>query len=256
MITIEDVKSLRDETGISVMECRKALEAAGGDREKAILILKKRSSEVAEKKVGRELKAGLIVVKEKSGTAAVVTLLCETDFVAKNSDFQKVANDLGDIALASGKEAAESAAKEMIAAIVQKIGENIQLGEISVISGKGNFGIYIHDGKKAAIAEIDGGNIDVAKDVAMHAVAMSPEYMRMEEVPAETKEKVSEMFKGEVDSGKPAEIQEKILTGKVASYFKERVLMEQPFVKDPDMTVGKYLSLNKANITSLHRFSV
>ncbi len=132
-ITTEQVKELRDQTGVSVMQCTKALEEAEGDMEMALLILKKKSTEIAAKKSDREASSGIVAKAEKAGTAVLLVLRCETDFVAKNEDFVVVANSLAQTALENGKEAAEKAAPELISSAVQKLGENIQLGDIAVI---------------------------------------------------------------------------------------------------------------------------
>jgi len=171
-ITSNQLKELRDMTGISVMQCKRALEEAGGDMEKAVIILKKKRSEAAEKKSDRELGAGAIgvYVHNTNEVAAVVQLSCETDFVSKNEEF-----------------------------------------------------------------------IALAKEIAMHVAATSPTYITKAEVPEQALLKAKEVFAAEV-VGKPAEMQEKILEGKLAAYFKEQILMEQPFIKNPDITIGEMVS--------------
>lgn len=257
MISAEEVKSLREETGISIMECKKALEAADGDREKALLILKKRSTEVAAKKTDREVKDGFIIVRDNDNKIAIVSLQCETDFVSKNDDFQALGKKLADIALSDGIEKANEIAKEEIDFVVQKIGENIKLGNIELLDKSvGNIGVYIHDGKKGTIATLDGGDSELSKDIAMHVTAMRPEFITMEEIPNETKEGVTALMKEEVDSSKPADIQEKMLAGKVASYFKEKVLSEQSFIKDQNLSIGKLLEQKGAKIKSVQSVSI
>ena len=167
-ITTEQIKQLRDETGISVMQCKKALEETGGDKEKAIIILRKQGAKTAEKKAGRSLGAGVIGSYVHAGDAigAMVVLSCETDFVAKNEEFKTL-----------------------------------------------------------------------ARDIAMQVAAMSPKWKTMDEISENDKKAAKEVFEGEV-KGKPEEIREKILEGKLNSYFKEQVLMEQPFIKNPEITIG------------------
>ena len=167
-ITTEQIKTLRDQTGVSVMQCKKALEETKGDMEKAILVLRKKSGDVAAKKKDRTLGAGAIVayVHGTGKVAAMVELLAETDFVSGNEEFRAIAHD-----------------------------------------------------------------------IAMHVAASNPEYLKRDDVPAKEKENLSEMFAGEV-KGKPAAIQAKILEGKLNSFFAEKVLLEQPFIKNPDITVG------------------
>ncbi|USN88098.1 MAG: elongation factor Ts [Candidatus Nomurabacteria bacterium] len=171
-ITSAQLKELRDKTGISVMQCKKALEEAGGDMDKAVIILRKKRSEAAEKKSDRELGAGAIgsYLHNTNEVAALVLLACETDFVSKNDEF-----------------------------------------------------------------------VALARDVAMQVAATNPTYVSREDVPAEVIEKAKEVFKGEVED-KPAEMQEKILEGKLSSYFKEQILLEQSFVKNPDHTIGEMIT--------------
>lgn len=247
-ITTEQVKELRDATGISVMQCKKALEEAGGDMDKALMILKKKSSDVAAKKSDRVAKDGLIVLKKDGNKAVIVVLNCETDFVSKNEDFINLANAIADKAMAEGAEAAKNAAADMISPVVQKIGENIQLAEVSEVSGT-NLGAYVHSGKKGVVVALSGGDEALAKDVAMHVAAMNPKYATMEDVPEEDKKMAVEIFSKEVaESDKPEEIKQKILKGKIDSYFKEQTLLEQPFIKNPDMTIGNLLKSGGAEI--------
>jgi len=257
MISAEEVKSLREETGISIMECKKALEQAFGDREKALLILKKRSTEVAAKKTDREVKDGFITVAETAEKIAIVSLQCETDFVSKNADFQALGKKLADIALSDGIDNTTEISKEEIDFVVQKIGENIKLGKIEILEkSSGNIGVYIHDGKKGIVAILDGGDAELSKDIAMHIMAMQPEFMTLDEIPAETKEGVTALMKEEVDTTKPADIQEKMLAGKIAGYFKEKVLTEQSFIKDQALTVGKLMASKNAKIKSVQKVSI
>jgi elongation factor Ts len=171
-ITSAQLKELRDKTGISVMQCKKALEEAGGDMDKAVIILKKKRSEAAEKKSDRALGAGAVgvYVHNTNEVAAMVILASETDFVSKNQEF-----------------------------------------------------------------------IALAKDIAMHVAATDPKYISKEEVPAEAIEKAKEVFATEI-VGKPAEMQEKIMAGKLASYFKDQILMEQDFIKNPETTIGEMVN--------------
>lgn len=255
-ITTEQIKELRDETGVSVMQCKRALEEAGGDKEMALMILKKKSSEVALKKSDREALDGVIVSKVANGKGIMLTLHCETDFVAKNSDFTTLANTLADKALTDGIEKMKNEAMDTINPVIQKIGENIQLGEISEVSGD-IIGSYIHDGKTGTMVALTGGNADIAKDIAMHTVAMKPEYITREEIAPDMIEKAKELFREEVsNSGKPEDIQKKMLDGKLATYFKEQTLLDQPFVKNPDVTIEVLLKQNGATISKIVRMSI
>lgn len=255
-ITTEQVKELREATGVSVMQCKKALEEAGGDMEKALLILKKKSTEIAAKKSDREATVGYIAKAEKEGTGLLLTLRCETDFVAKNADFTTLADKLAMVALDGGKEAAEASAPELISSAIQKLGENIQLGDITSLSAP-VIGIYVHDGRMGTIVGLSGGTAELAKDIAMHIAAMNPEYKTRADVPADASEKVKALFAEEVaNSGKPADIQEKMLAGKIDTFFKERTLMDQSFIKNPDMTIEKLLASGGATLVGFIRAAI
>ena len=252
-ITTEQVKELRDKTGISVMVCKKALEEADGDMEKALLILKKKSTEVAAKKADRETPAGMIASATKPGKGTLVVLRCETDFVAKNADFMSIANALAEKALNEGDEAAKTLAPDLIGTGVQKIGEKIELGEIVTIEAP-VVGVYVHDGRVATIVGLEGGTEAIAKDIAMHVAAMNPEYKTRADVPADAAEKVKALFAEEVaGSDKPADIKEKMLNGKIDTFFKERTLMDQSFIKNPDQTIEKLLAANGAKLVTYVR---
>ncbi len=255
-ISIEQVKELRDQTGVSIMQCRKALEEAQGDMEKAAMILKKKSSEAAAKKSDREVSEGTIVVARNGNKAVAVELLCETDFVAKNEDFVNLANALAQKAATEGVAAMEATAPDMISLVVQKVGENVKLGKSFEISGD-VIGSYVHDGKSGALVSLKGGSEELAKDLAMQITAMNPEYKTRAEIPADMIEKAKEIFKEEVEnSGKPEDIKAKMMEGKVNAYFKDLTLMDQSFFKNPDLTVAKLLEQGKAEIVNYTRVSI
>lgn len=254
-ITTELVKELRDATGISVMQCRKALEEAEGDVEKALAILKKTSSEVALKKKDREVKDGAVALA-LGAKATVVTLLCETDFVAKSDDFKALLENILNTAKEEGSTVAKEKALEMINPVIQKTGENIQLGEIAEIEGT-VLGGYVHGGKKAVVVALSGGDNVLAKDIAMHVAAMNPEYISQADITENAKKLMQEVFEREVaDSDKPAEVKKKMLEGKMNTYFKEKTLLDQPFIKNPDLTIGKLLEGAKASIVSVSKYSI
>jgi elongation factor Ts len=249
-ISMDDVKKLRDQTGVSVMQCKKALEEAEGDMEKALMVLRKKSSDIAAKKADRETKAGAVVVKETDGKAIVVNLFCETDFVAKNEDFTKLANMLADKAADDSIATVQAEATDMIEPFIQKLGENIQLGPVEEISG-GVIGSYVHNNQKAAVVALSGGDETLAKDIAMHVAAMNPQFKSRDEIPAEVQDQAKEMFEKEVaEEDKPEDIKAKILEGKINSYFKEQTLLDQSFVKDPSKTIETLLKENGAAITA------
>lgn len=255
-ITTELVKELRDATGVSVMQCRRALEEAQGDMKKALAILKKTSSDIALKKVNREVKDGAVIVKSGVKKNILVSLHCETDFVSRNDDFKNLLNQLGDLAISQGIEKMKTEAKDMIDPIIQKTGENIQLGEVYELSGD-ILGSYVHNSKIAVIVSLVGGNVDLAKDVAMHIAAMKPEYITEAEITEEAKKIMVEIFEKEVANiDKPADIKKKMLEGKINAYFKEKTLLNQAFIKDPNQTVGKLLEKSEAKIKEVKRYSI
>lgn len=256
-ITTDMIKELRDATGVSVMQCKKALEEAGGNMEKALMILKKKSSEIAAKKSDREVHDGVVVIKKDGTKAAMLMLKCETDFVAKNSDFLALADTLVSTVLSEGIETAQTKAKEMIDPVIQKIGENIMLGDMTVVSGE-NVGSYIHNGKSGVLVVLSGGTETLGKDIAMHVAAMKPEYLDKTDIAAEKIALATELFQEEVNkSDKPAEIKEKMLAGKIDTYFKELTLLDQAFIKNPDQTIRALLAASgNAKIVSYVRYSL
>jgi elongation factor Ts len=245
-ITTEIIKELRDETGVSIMQCKKALEDAGGDVEKAKVILAKQSRAAAEKKADRSLGDGLIVTKQKDNQTAVLVLRCETDFVAKNEDFIKVANDLAEMALNEGIEATKANAQTMIDPLVQKIGENMALGEVSILDGSPT-GVYNHNGKNVAVVVLANGDETLAKDIAMHITAMKPRFLSKDEILDVDMENAKAVFEEEIGD-KPAEMKAKILEGKLNAYFKEFTLLEQNFIKEPEKTVEQVLKEKGAGV--------
>lgn len=248
-ITTEMVKELRDATGVSIMQCRKALEESGGDKEKAIILLRKKGSEIADKKADRAAADGVIAIKQDGGRALTLILNCETDFVAKNEDFVALANKLLEVAWTDGAEAARAQAPTLINDVVLKIGENIQLGAIEEVTGE-TIGVYTHhNGKVASIVVLEGGSPEVARDIAMHAAAMRPRYITSDEISEADKAQVREVVQAEVEAtDKPADMKAKILDGKLASYFKEQTLVDQPFFKTPEKTIGTYAQENNAKV--------
>ncbi len=255
-ITAQLVKELRDATGVSVMQCRNALEEAEGDMEKALIILKKKSSSIAMKKADRDAHDGIIVVKEAKGKTIILVLHSETDFVAKNEDFITLANNLGEIALSEGIETMKEKSVDMINQVIQKVGEKIELGHIEEIDGE-TLGAYVHGGKAAVVVSLKGGSAELAKDVAMHIAAMKPAFTKREDIKDEDKMKVTEVFEKEVaESDKPEDIKKKMLEGKIATYFKEQTLMDQPFIKNPDLTVESLLAEKGATLVQFVRESI
>lgn len=255
-ITTELVKELRDATGISVMQCKRALEEADGDMNKALAILKKTSSDIALKKADRNAKDGRVMVKTLGNKSVLLALRCETDFVSKNEDFVGLLTKLTDILFTDGILKMQAVSKDMIDPIIQKTGENIQLGDAYEILGE-VLGVYVHNNKKAVIVSLEGGTAELARDIAMHITAMKPEYITEADISEEAKNTMLEIFQKEVASiDKPEEIKKKMLNGKIATYFKEKTLVNQPFIKNPDDTIGKILEKANAKIKEVKSYSI
>ena len=210
-ITAELVKELRDATGVSVMQCKNALEEAEGDMEKALIILKKKSSSIAMKKADRVAHDGIIVVTEGEGKTLLLTLHSETDFVARNNDFITLANELAKLALSEGVEAMTAKSLDIINPVIQKVGEKIELGKVEITEGE-ILGSYVHGNKSAVIVSLKGGSKELAKDVAMHIAAMKPAFVNASDITEDDKAKVIEVFEKEVaESDKPEEIKKKMI---------------------------------------------
>ena len=243
-ITASQVNELRKRTGISMMQCKKALEEASGDEEKAIQILRKKGAAKAAEKSDRETSEGIIVTKIDGNKAAIVQLSCETDFVAKNEDFVAAANQALQTALASGAEAAKAEAEPILKELFTKLGENMSI-EIDVIEADG-VGEYVHtNGKVGAIVSLSSADLEKARNVAMHVTAMKPEVVSPDDLPEalvlKEKEIWSEQLKNE---GKPEEIIGKIMMGKEKKFREESALLKQSFVKNGELTVEQYLDGN------------
>ncbi|MCX6751230.1 MAG: translation elongation factor Ts [Candidatus Nomurabacteria bacterium] len=255
-VTTELIKELRDATGISVMQCKNALEEAEGNMEKALAILKKTSSDIALKKAGRDAKDGRVCIKTDGKKSVLVALHCETDFVSKNEDFVNLISKLTEKVFKDGVEKMKEEAKDLIDPIIQKTGEKIELGEVSEV--KGNvLGNYVHNNKIGVIVSLEGGNEELAKDIAMHITAMKPEYLSRDEITTEIKNTMREIFEKEIaEVNKPEEIKKKMLEGKINTYFKEKTLLDQVFIKNGDETIGQLLEKNKAKIKEVKRYSI
>jgi len=268
-ITAAQVKELRERTGAGMMECKKALVESNGDIEVAIEEMRKAGMAKADKKADRVAAEGTIAVarSEDGKKAALVEINCETDFVAKGDDFTafatQVANAalnaaaataeaLGEAAIEDGK-SVEERRKELIA----KIGENITVRRVNYVETDGVIGAYMHGSRIGVLVNLNGGDEALAKDIAMHVAASKPVCVDESEVPADVIEKEKEIFTAQAqESGKPAEIIEKMIGGRIAKFLKEITLVGQPFVKDPDQTVEKLLASNGAKVVSFNRLEV
>lgn len=250
------IKELRDATGISVMQCKNALQETDGDIKKALVILKKRSSDIALKKADRVAKDGRVSIKREDKKFILIALHSETDFVSKNEDFVNLLSALENKAAEEGIEKMKEGAKEMIDPVIQKTGEKIELGAIYEVKGD-ILGSYVHNNKSAVIISLSGGDEELAHDIAMHITAMKPEYIKEEEITDDVKKTINEIFEKEVvNINKPENIKKKILDGKITTYFKERTLLDQPFIKDSNETIRELLNKNKAEIKEVKRYSI
>lgn len=250
MITTELIKQLRDETGVSIMQCKKALEEVDGDIEKARIVLKKKSGAAAEKKADRELGSGVLVVSTSGETSALITLLCETDFVAKNEEFVNIAKKIAEMAVTEGEVVRESSLS-MVNELVQKMGENTKIGEVKTVTG--NIGSYVHNGQIGCIVKLKEKNADLARDIAMHITAMKPTFTYESDIDETAKNNAKEIFEKEVTEqakDKPEEMKAQILNGKINAYFKDQVLMKQSFIKDPSKTIEQLLKENNNSLES------
>jgi elongation factor Ts len=266
-ITASMVKELRERTGAGMMECKKALVAADGDLDAAAEALRKSGQAKADKKAGRVAADGRVVVKVKDGKAVIAEINSETDFVAKDENFIGFAEAVADAVFKSGttdvKELASvaldggSTVEAARTDLITKVGENISVRRAEILQADGPVGHYTHGARIGSVVVLKGGDEDLARDIAMHVAAINPVCVDEKGVPAETLERERRIFTEQAEeSGKPAEIVEKMVTGRVAKFLKEITLVGQPFVKDPDVSVGKLLSGAGAEVVSFVRFEV
>lgn len=266
-VTASMVKELRERTGAGMMECKKALVAANGDLDAAAEALRTSGQAKADKKAGRVAADGRVVIKRAGDKAVIVEVNSETDFVAKDENFISFAEAVAAAALASGETDVAALATADIGDgrsveqartdLVQKVGENISVRRASLVAAGGPIGFYTHGARIGAIVALEGGDEELARDIAMHVAAINPLCIDASGVPADTLERERRIFTEQADaSGKPAEIVEKMVTGRVAKFLKEITLVGQSFVKDPDISVGKLLDGAGANVTSFVRFEV
>ena len=270
-ITASLVKELRERTGAGMMECKKALTETNGDIDAAIEMMRKSGQAKAAKKAGRIAAEGLVVISmsDDGSRAAMAEVNCETDFVAKDSNFVSFADAVAARALASDVDDVEALLLQPLhqgedttietarQALVAKIGENMTVRRFVRVASSGILGAYRHGTRIGVLVDMEGGNAELAKDIAMHIAASNPICVSQDDVPAEKLEKEREIFRAQAaESGKPADIVEKIVDGRVRKFFEEVTLLGQPFVKDPDTSVGKLLDKAGARVGAFHRFEV
>lgn len=257
------VKDLRDRTGLGMMECKKALKEADGDVEKAIEELRKASGMKAAKKAGRTAAEGVVVVKvaDDNSYATAVEVNSETDFAARDEGFLAFANTVLEKAFADKATEIEALMAGELTdardALVQKIGENIGVRRVFQVEG-GVIGAYVHSNNKiAALVQLDGGNAEVAKDIAMHVTAVNPQVVNKDDMPEDVVAKEKEIILAQPDmASKPAEIAEKMVIGRINKFLAENSLVEQAFVKNPDQKVGQFAKEAGATVTAFTRIEV
>jgi elongation factor Ts len=264
-VTAALVKELRERTGAGMLDCKKALVETDGDIELAIENMRKSGQAKAAKKAGRIAAEGVILTKVEAGRATMLELNCETDFVARDEGFLKFGNELLEVAAANNindiealNDADMNGVKVSDArdALVAKIGENISPRRVINVEGD-TLGAYVHGGRIGVISILTGGDEELAKDVAMHVAAASPQFVKPENVPAEVVEKEKEIqIEIAIQSGKPADIAEKMVAGRMKKFTGEVSLTGQPFVKDPSISVAELLKNNSADVINFVRFEV
>ncbi len=270
-ISAAQVKELRERTGAGMMDCKKALVEAGGDIEAAIEAMRKSGVAKAAKKAGRvAAEGGIIIQTNNSGDLAVILEVnSETDFVANDDNFRAFANAVADTILAQrpadvdalnntqlsgGSESVEEARQQLIL----KIGENISVRRFMLHERQGDhLASYLHGSRIGVLVDLAGGSEDMARDLAMHIAASRPVCISEDQIPEETLQQERDVFVAQAkESGKPDDIIEKMVSGRIAKYKKEITLLGQPFVKDPDQTVGQLLEAAGASVRHYERFEV
>jgi elongation factor Ts len=268
-VTAEAVKQLRERTGAGMMECKKALVETNGDLDAAAELMRKQGLAKADKKAARVAAEGVVALEKSADgkSAAMVEVNCETDFVAREADFQGFSADVAKVALTAGatdvdalianKLASGETIDERRRALISKIGENITVRRHATMSSTGFLGAYRHGTRICALVAIEGGDAALAHDLAMHVAASNPEFLSAADVPADlvAKEREIETEKA-LAEGKPADIVAKMVEGRIRKTLNEKALLGQPFVKDPDQTVEKLLKAAKAEIKVYQRFEV
>jgi elongation factor Ts len=271
-VTAESVRVLRERTGAGMMECKKALVETGGDLDAAAEMMRKAGLAKADKKASRVAAEGVIVIERSADAraAVIVEVNCETDFVAREADFKTFATNVAKAALATKAASTEAlltakidsgTVDEVRRALVAKIGENIGVRRFAIVQAPAVVGAYLHGSRIGALVALKAGDDAVAKDIAMHVAAVNPPRVSAADVPAEeiAKEREIQLAQAKSDpknAGKPDEILVKILEGKLRKWVNEITLLGQPFVKDPDQSVEKYLKQAGGEVLSFVRYEV
>ena len=269
MITAKQVSELRNLTGAGMMDCKKALAETNGNVEAAVDWLREKGIAKSAKKASRIAAEGLANIYVEGNKAVILEVNSETDFVSKNEEFTGMIDTIGKTILASNAKTVEEALEltcedgtinDLIIAKTAKIGEKLSLRRFSLVEKKDSevFGEYLHmGGKIAVLTVVEGASTDVAKDVSMQAAAMKPQYLCESEVPEDVIARESEVFKSQaMEEGKPAEIAEKMVAGRIKKFFKEICLLKQAFIKDGDIDVETYVKNNGGVVNAMYRFEV
>ena len=269
MISAKQVSELRNLTGAGMMDCKKALTECNGDIDKAVDYLREKGIAKSAKKASRIAAEGLANIYIDGNKAVILEVNSETDFVSKNEEFTGMIDTIGKTILNSNAKTLEEALalstdegtiNDLIVAKTAKIGEKLSLRRFENIEKSDNevFGSYLHMGGKIAVLTIvDGANEDVARDVAMQAAAMKPQYLNSDEIPSDVLEREKEVFKTQaMEEGKPADIAEKMVTGRIKKFYKEVCLLNQAFIKDGDVDVETYVKNNGGVVKTMIRYEV
>ena len=262
-ISASQVKELREKTGLGLMDCKKALEETDGDLDLAVEELRKTSGLKASKKSSRSAADGLIGIKSLEGKSFMVEINCETDFVARDDSFNSFMQEVLELVCSnkdkSLEELLEAGIEEKREKLVQKLGENIVVRRITASEDSADSsGVYLHSNNKiGVIISLKGGTEEVAKDIAMHAAATDPMAISPSDISKDVIDKEREIYKAQSEeSGKPADIVEKMIEGKIRKFLSEVSLTEQDFVKDPSIKINDLLKNNNASIIGFRRFEV
>lgn len=270
MFSASDVKELREKTGAGMLDCKKALQESEGNMEKAIDWLREKGISKAAKKESRIAAEGLSEILVDGNKAVILEINSETDFVAKNAEFTNFVSLLAKVVLENCPKTMEEAMElpmgdgtvnSSLINLIAKIGEKISFRRFEIVEKNDNqvFGVYNHQnlGKINVITVLDGDNSEIARDVAMHVAAMNPGYLSRSDVPEDVINHEKDVIKKQaIEEGKPAEIAEKMVNGRINKFYKEVCLLEQPFIKDPDLDVAGYAKANNMAVVKFVRFEV
>ncbi|MBA3660891.1 MAG: elongation factor Ts [Gammaproteobacteria bacterium] len=266
-ISAAQVKELRERTGAPMMECKKALLTTQGDLDEAVAVLRKTGRAKADNKAGRIAAEGAIVIAVQDKTAVMLEVNSETDFVSRDGNFTQFVQHVAELAIQPNVDSVETLAsvpfdvahttEEARLELVAKVGENVQIRRMIKTGNAGSVGTYLHGNRIGVLVELDTENVDLARDVAMHIAASRPIVVSPDDVSPDEIAKEKEIYQAQAaSSGKPQDIIDKMVVGRLRKYLDEVSLIGQPFVKDPDITVGSLLNKARAKVIAFHRFEV